>query len=88
MALIGETNAHDSDGIKRRRYNQNDPKDHGYPAFHHFVTYLLYQQHSGTFTEQGFNFLCNVDFGVILNAHSSNIRLNAEINLNSHEIMN
>jgi outer membrane cobalamin receptor len=34
MTLIIETNAHDSDGIKRRRYNQNiqnDPKDHGYP---------------------------------------------------------
>jgi hypothetical protein len=56
----------------------------GLPSFCH----LLYQQHSGTFTEQGVNFLCNVDFGVILNAHSSNIRLNAEINLNSHEIMN
>jgi hypothetical protein len=42
--------------------------------------HLLYQQHLGTFTEQGVNCLCNIDFGVILNAHSSNIRLYAEIN--------
>jgi hypothetical protein len=31
MALIGETNGYECDGIKRSRYNQNDPKDHGYP---------------------------------------------------------
>jgi hypothetical protein len=30
-ALIGETHAHECDGIKRCRYDQNDPKDHGYP---------------------------------------------------------
>jgi hypothetical protein len=31
IALIGETHAHKCDGIKTHIYNQNHPKDHGYP---------------------------------------------------------